>query len=258
MKTLILIVDTGLSILVPLLLIKLLLKANKSIGNKQNSTMLSLIIIGIGIWVSLIWIAGYAGIFEYNEGETLPKFLWALFTPVLVAVSLLFNKLTRGLIDQISLQQLIGFQFWRIFGSIFFIVAFVQIGPSDLIISGFGDFLTGVLAITTYFLLRKQNKFGGVMAWIFNLVGIVDLLIILFIFLANYPIWSDALPSSEIAGQFPLILVVGIVAPVALFFHVLTVRSLIFLKNTKMRNLVMEKMTKKSKRPGWKNLYPAQ
>ena len=229
MSTTITFITAGLSILVPLLFIRLLSQVNSPYPEPAAAQlrMKKGFIFGIILWSVLVWVSGTTGMIAYQEGDLFPRFLLPLFVPVLTFLSLLVVDPVRKFLDQMELPQLVGFQFWRIFGTVFFLVAFSGMGPRDLIASGFGDLFTGLLAITAYFLLIRKHAFSIQAVWAFMIVGVMDLLGILYILLFNYPIWSEAVPSSALAGSYPMILVVGIVAPIALIFHILTLRKLL-------------------------------
>ena len=122
---------------------------------------------------------------------------------------------------------LTGGQFFRIFGTVFFLVAITGIGPKAFMSSGYGDLLTGILAITAGYMLDKKHQGAIKAVWVFSIVGMLDLVNVSYILLANYPIWSRALPSTASAGEFPLILIVGITAPIALMLHVYAIRLLL-------------------------------
>lgn len=222
MTTIISFVSGGLAILVPLLFARLVMSKDSNQPNAKR-----LLTFGIIAWSMFVWILGSIGVFEYQSGDILPRFLIPLFIPVLIIMPFIFRKSTAGLFEKISLDQLVGFQFWRIFGAIFFLVALSGIGPADLMASGFGDLITGLLAINAYFFLKAKHKLSKTLVWGFMMAGAFDLLGVLYILLANYPIWSEANPSSAIAGSMPMILIVGIVAPIALIFHILTLKKLL-------------------------------
>jgi hypothetical protein len=226
MTTTITIITAGLSILTPILFLRLIMNIQST--NPQTNRLKTPLAMGIAGWAALMWLLGSTGVFSFEEGDTFPKFLIALFVPVTAFLLALTQSSFRRMIDHLSLKALVGFQFWRIFGAVFFLVALAELGPYALMGSGYGDLITGSLAIIAYFMLRNRHSLSKIVVWAFMAVGIMDLLVILYILLAYYPLWSEAVPSSALAGSFPMILVVGVVAPIALIFHVLTLRKLIF------------------------------
>ena len=225
MTTIITLISAGLSVVTPVLFLRLVLRINSS--DVTVSRMQRLLVAGIVGWTAIMWLLGSAGVFVYKEGDAFPKFLIALFTPIILFLIALSLNAFRSMVNHWSLDSLVGFQFWRVFGAVFFLVAISETGPYALMGSGYGDILTGTLAIIAYFLLKHRHAMAKMAVWSFMAVGIMDLLVILYILLANYPIWSDAHPSSSIAGSYPMVLIVGIVAPIALIFHILALRKLI-------------------------------
>ncbi len=225
MTTFITIAVAGLSILAPLLYIRLLRKtrSTKAGNNTQFNRTLAT---GIIVWSVFIWVSGTFGWYAFDQDDAFPKFLIPLFVPVIAILALLYSKRMQRSLDSISLRQLVGFQFWRIFGAVFFLVVAEGLGPKALNGSGVGDLITGSLAILSYFLLKNKNKSAKIGVWAFMVVGIFDLMGVLYISLNNYPIWSNAVPSSALVGSVPMVFLIGIVAPIALIFHVFTFRKL--------------------------------
>jgi len=82
--------------------------------------------------------------------------------------------------------------------------------------------MTGILSIITFLLIRKKLKISNIFVWLLTMVGMADLVMVLYIIIGHYPIWSDALPSTAAAGSYPMMLIVGLAAPVALLLHTFT------------------------------------
>jgi hypothetical protein len=157
----------------------------------------------------------------------MPRFLIGLLIPVTIGLLALFSSDFGEILDQIPLRVLVGSQFFRIFGCVFFLVASTGIGPKEFVASGYGDMITGFLACITAWMLYKNINGATSAVWAFSIVGLLDLFNVSRILLTNYPTWSNANPSTACAGSFPLMLVVGLAAPVALLLHVYTIRALV-------------------------------
>jgi hypothetical protein len=183
------------------------------------------------LWVFVILAVTFQGLFSYHENDFLPRFIIALTFPIIAIVLLLRSKDFITILNNISLSHLVGGQFWRVFGTVFFVVALTGFGPESFISSGFGDLITGILAITAFWVIRKRLKSAKLFAWATTLFGLLDLTIILYILFTNYPIWSDAVPNTAAAGAFPLMLIVGLAAPVALQLHAFTIKKLLISKS---------------------------
>ena len=173
-------------------------------------------------------------VFAYSIEDRFPKFLIGLLIPVAITLTLMGNRNFRIVLDNIPNKYLAGGQLWRILGAIFFLVATSGIGPKEFIGSGIGDVTTGLIAVVAVWSIAKGTNWSKTAMWSLLAIGIIDLLIVLFILLTKYPIWSDVVPSTAIAGSFPMMLIIGIAAPIALMLHLFMLRNLI-LKN-KSRN----------------------
>lgn len=179
------------------------------------------------LWVAVIYFLTVNNAFAYNSEDSFPKFLIGLFVPVVVTLLLLLNNNFKTILDNVSFKYLAAGQLWRVLGAIFFLVAISGIGPREFIGSGIGDVITGLLAIVTVWAITRNLKWSKMAMWSLLVFGVTDLLVVLYILLTNYPIWSDVLPSTAMAGSFPMMLIIGIAAPMALLQHIFMLRKLI-------------------------------
>ncbi|WP_223552287.1 hypothetical protein [Aestuariivivens sp. NBU2969] len=187
--------------------------------------------VGICIWVAIIYILTLTDTFTYRPDVWFPKFLIGLFVPVFIVLSLFINKHFKAILDNLSFKNLALGQLWRLLGAVFFLVAIWEMGPKAFLASGYGDVLTGIIALVTLILVRNNLKQARLSSWVLTLVGTTDLLIVLYILLSYHPIWYDGLPNTAMAGSFPMMLIIGIAAPIALIQHIITLRKLLL--NTK-------------------------
>lgn len=240
MTTTIIIVSCLLGVVSPGVLGYAFLHGIKKSGlNEQaRSRIIRRIVLGSIIWVGIVLLLSLNKVFLYHEGDLLPRFLIALLVPVLAIFGAMTKASFRQILDQIPIHLITGLQFFRVFGAVFFFVALTGLGPMSFISSGYGDILTGLLAILAGWMLYHQVNGAKIAAWTFNMVGLFDLLNVSVILLINYPIWSDANPSTIAAGAFPLVLIVGITAPVALVMHVFAIRSLLFTNRQKKSKII--------------------
>lgn len=189
------------------------------------------LLIGICIWIAIIYILTLTDTFAYSQDTWFPKFLIGLFAPLLIVLSLFVNKHFKTILDSLSFNNLALGQMWRLLGAVFFLVAIWEIGPKAFLASGYGDVLTGIIAIVALIFVTNNFKQSRLSLWVLTLVGTTDLLIVLYILLSYYPIWYDGLPDTAMAGSFPMMLIIGIAAPIALLQHIITLRKLLL--NTK-------------------------
>jgi hypothetical protein len=180
------------------------------------------------IWVLLVWVLGMLGLFSYHNGDMIPRFVIPLMLPVLAGILLLRNQNFKITLDYIPLPVIVGVQTFRLLGVLFIFVVNAGLAPPDFVNGGYGDIVTGLLALLAAVMLKNNRRGAKTVTWLFMAVGLADLLNVAFMLLQYYPIWSDAQPSSAGAAGFPLVLVLGLAAPFALTFHFYTLRRLFF------------------------------
>lgn len=177
-------------------------------------------------WTALVWICSLTGLFSFHEGDMIPRFLLPLLGPVLLGLALLFTQDFRTILDHTPLPVLAGVQAFRFAGVAFFMITQMGILPMPFISGGYGDIITGVLALLSGILLSKQKKSGRAVFLAFSAVGLIDLLNVAYLLLKYYPTWYDSVPNSAPAADFSLIMIPAIAAPVALLLHVYGLRNL--------------------------------
>jgi hypothetical protein len=232
METILKIMGGALGILVPILLIYTLnsgiSKAPFPEDKKKSYRILSMTFI-IG-WTGLVWMLSIRGVFSYHIGDQVPRFLIALFVPALTGILLLLDKTFRVIIDHISVSLLVGVQTFRLAGFAFLIIAGMDILPKAFSSGGYGDILTGALAIIASRMLVRKDDGSKLFFWAFNLSGLIDLLNVAFLLLYYYPIWNHSEITSAAAFDFSIIMIPAIAAPVALILHFYSIRNYLFIK----------------------------
>jgi len=228
-ETIIQIISVLISLIAPIFFYRIL---NEGIKKSNISSSLKLksngfLFISLSFWVSLVFYMTLNEVFAYNPNEQFPKFLIGLFTPVTIVLLLFSNSTFRTVLDNTSYKNLAEGQLWRILGAVFFLVAISGIGPKEFISSGIGDVTTALIAEITVWSLIKRVKWSKLSMWALIAFGVTDLLVVLFILITKYPIWNETVPTTAMAGSFPMMLIIGIAAPIALLQHVFMIRKLI-------------------------------
>lgn len=233
----------ALGLIVPYLFVVVI---NKGIKNSLfDETKLtkyrSMLIFTIGIWTAIIWVLSLMGAMSYHEGDSIPRFAVALMVPVLIGVFLLIrNKEFQAILTAVPLSTLVGVQAFRFAGSSFLIIANMKILPQEFETAGYGDILTGAFALIACLALINKTGNAKILFWLFNIIGLMDLLNVAFMLLAYYPIWSDAKPSSAAAGDFSLVMIPALVAPIALLLHIYAIRNFILMGRQSSNNISSE------------------
>lgn len=186
------------------------------------------LLVGVSLWVALVYILTLSDTFAYRADEGFPKFLIGLFVPVTLVLLLFRSRNFRAILNVVSYKDLALGQLWRLLGAVFFLVAIWGIGPKAFLASGYGDVITGIIALIAVISFKNYIKGTKEYLWMLTLVGTMDLLIVLYILLNHYPLWYDGLPSTAMVGSFPMMLIIGIAAPMALLQHLMTLRKLMW------------------------------
>lgn len=222
----------ALGILVPFLFALTFYKGiqNSPFEETKKKTLKRNVTIVIFLWTALVWVSSLAGFISYHPGDVFPRFLIPLFVPVLFGLYLLTTKDFRTILDYTPLSFIVGVQTFRLAGFAFLIVANMAILPKIFETGGYGDIVTGILALLASLTLWKKLSSGKVFFWAFNAAGLIDLLNVAFLLLLYYPIWNTSQPSSAAAADFALVMIPALAAPIALLLHAYSVRNFLLKK----------------------------
>ena len=182
----------------------------------------------VAFWTMAVWALSLAGAFSYHAGDKIPRVLIPLFVPVLVGVGALVSRDFRAILDHTPLATLVGVQSFRFAGAAFLLVVQLGILPAEFATGGYGDLVTASLAvIAALLLMREPSAIGAAAFWGFTLAGLLDLLNVAYLILRYYPIWYRDAPSSAPLGDFALIMIPAVAAPLALLLHVYAIRQVV-------------------------------
>jgi hypothetical protein len=179
----------------------------------------------------LVWALSLAKILDYHDGDRVPRFAIPLIVFVLIGLYFIKNKDFQAILSAMPLSALVSVQVFRFAGTAFFIIAFLNILPRAFQFAGYGDMLTGALAVFSSIALVKQSKNAKWLFWLFNGVGLLDLLNVAFLLLYYYPVWSHHIPTSENATRFSLVMIPALVAPIAMLLHIYAIFNAVNLEN---------------------------
>jgi hypothetical protein len=179
----------------------------------------------VGAWVGLAAALAAAG--ELADATTRPfPLIGVLFAVPLLAIgiSAFAFKSFRTVLLAIPMPLLIGLNFMRVFGVLFLLLAAAgRLGGTFPQSAGWGDIITGALAIPVAFLAaRATPRFDGITtAW--NLFGTLDLIAAVFIGVTSTsgsPLQLiDAGVGSEAMQYLPFSLVPTVLVPFYLVTH---------------------------------------
>lgn len=183
----------------------------------------------IGAWTLVIWGAAVSGVFAYQPGDPLPRFLAPMVLATLVGIGLMANRTFRTILDHTPLDVLVRTQAFRLMGSALFLVVYAGVLPPTFNSAGWGDLATGALAIIGASMLVRRSRSRGIAFWGFTLAGLFDLGNVLVMALTFYPSWHAAPVSTAPLGEFSLVMLPAMAAPIALTLHAYAIRNFVAL-----------------------------
>jgi len=234
MELILKIMGGAVGLLVPNLFVFALTKGleNSSFDKIIFSALKKKLVFAVWLWVVLVWLLSITNVLSYHEGDIFPRFVIPLFVPVIIGLFLIRNNYFRLIVNNIPLHTLVGIQAFRLAGFAFLLIVNINLLPKPFVNAGYGDIITGCLAILAGITLKRAARSSKVLFWAFTAAGILDLLNVAFMLLTYYPIWSTAQPSSSAATEFSLVMIPAIAAPIALLLHMYSVRNFILLRNS--------------------------
>ncbi len=181
------------------------------------------------IWFSLIAILGSLSFFAKN-----PLFApWIVFG-FLILFELLrrvyHSKKVQAFASLIPMHWLIGIQFYRIVGVGFLILYSQGVLPGAFAFpAGIGDIIVGVSAPFVAILYYLKKPYAKNLAIVWNIVGILDLIIALSVGFLGFPRpvqFVPLQPTTEPLSLFPLVIIPLFAVPLALLMHFLGLKVL--------------------------------
>jgi hypothetical protein len=121
-------------------------------------------------WLAAIDLLAQNGFFNANGANLLVLLLTAIF-----GFSLFFSPTFRKLLAVTPMHWIIGFQVFRVIGGVF-LIGYVQgqLPGMFALPAGIGDVLTGITAPLVAYWSYKHGKGARLLAWIWNIFGVLD------------------------------------------------------------------------------------
>ena len=209
----------------------------KSLGepvdlNSNPTRRFATIVSVVFSWLALVMLLGASGIFQGTLHRYVPYIAFAITLPLAVGCwFLLGTRHGAQIVLNLPIEWAIGIQTYRSLGSIFLLLSGLSLLPSEFAIpAGFGDTITGVLAIPVaayYFSGLPARKMVAV---IWNLFGIADLVVAIAIGFLTSPSPLQLLARDHpnlLISQFPLVLIPAFAVPILFLLHIATLKKLI-------------------------------
>jgi hypothetical protein len=225
METFLKIAGELLGILIPFLFVATLNKGIKRtdfdehLKTKYRRILVAIVVLG----TVCVWALSLSKILDYHVGDLVPRFVLPLLGFVLIGLAISNNKDFQTILSLTPLSALVGVQVFRLAGLAFFLIAYLHILPTSFQLGGYGDLLTGILAILTSRAIQNRSNNARLLFWMFNIVGLLDLLNVAVLLLLYYPSWNFTMPTTESATQFSLVMIPAIAAPFAMLLHIYSI-----------------------------------
>jgi len=203
-------------------------KSAKKLGNGRWKFSLFTAIVLVG-WFSLVFVLGRMGFFALNP-LVAPYILIGFIVLFGILQKVYISSRVGNVADAIYVPWIIGIQTYRIVGVGFFILYARGVLPGAFAFpAGIGDILVGITApfVAVFYYLKKS--FSLRLAIIWNIIGIIDLVVAIGVGILGYPRPLQVLPlkpSTDPFSLFPLVLISLFAVPLALLLHFLSLRVL--------------------------------
>jgi hypothetical protein len=184
----------------------------------------------LALWLLAAFILGSQGFFRSTPSNRFPTIILAFIPLVAGYALLLLSRSFRAIVTSTPLAWLIGVQFFRTFGLVFVILYAGGNLPGVFALpAGIGDGLIGITAPIVAYLLLTQHSWARPAAVLWNIAGIVDLVVAMTLGFLSSPgpfqlLARDA--PNVLVTAFPLVLVPTFAVPLFLLLHVFSLHKL--------------------------------
>lgn len=193
-----------------------------------------------GIWLVLgfyipyliiVAIASFNGFFD--DVMLPPKIVLTTTLPLAIFVTIIyFTEICKKAITILSLEDLVKIHIFRLIGSTFVILFLYDLLPPVFaLFAGIGDLLTAISSIFVTKAIRSKKKYAGKLTYIWNIFGLVDILITAAMAIIFTKISIDnSIQGVEFLAEFPFCFIPAFAPPTIIFLHLLVFRKLSWLK----------------------------
>ncbi len=196
---------------------------------RSGKTAFWIVLLFYFAYLIYVGIACLQGLFQ--EVTLPPKILRFTMVPLLLFLLLIvFNlPIYKKILMKLSAADLVQVHIFRLIGSFFLILGFLQVLPASIaVIAGLGDLITAVSSIFVARALRNRKKYAKTLAYIWNTFGFVD---ILATSASAYILTKISIETGsmgvDILGAFPFCFIPAFAPATIIFLHLSIYRKLI-------------------------------
>jgi hypothetical protein len=202
-----------------------------SLNTSSGRRSLGVTAIILAIWYLGLTILGARGFFAATLGPGIPTLPLAIFLAIPIGVWYAFgSSAIRKAVAALPLPALVALQIYRANGLIF--VLYTLRGDLPILFgltAGLGDIAVGLLAIVSARMLARGSAFARPVAYLWNALGLLDLVIGLTLgFLSSpTPLQRFAFDHpNTLISTYPLVMIPVFVVPLSFVLHILSLRQL--------------------------------
>ena len=181
----------------------------------------------VTVWLVLAYLLGVQGFFRAQRDITFPTITLGILLPILAGLALIRGwPLLRRALEALPQHWLIGVQLFRCVGGVFLILHAQGRMPGAFALpAGYGDIAIGIAAPLVAWLYFKSRPGSRLLAGIWNIAGIADLVLAVTLGFLTSPSPFQRLAFSlpnELITAFPLVLVPTFAVPLAILLHLVS------------------------------------
>ncbi len=202
-----------------------ILIAALSIGFGSSPLTRIRIALALGVWFIIVVILAATRALYYEHGLGTPGLGLAVVLPIaILCLTAARVQSLRENFHQVPLWLLVGVHTVRLLGLSFIILFAAGRLPAPFApVAGWGDIFVGATAIPVAWLVYRQTVNARVILWIWNVVGIADLIAAVGLGATSSPgplrlIFAE--PSSAIMTTLPWLLIPGFIVPLLMTVHI--------------------------------------
>jgi hypothetical protein len=196
-----------------------------SVGFGSNATTRLRVVVGLSLWFVLVVVLAATRALYYEHGLGAPGLGIAVTLPIAVLCLVVARvQSLREAFRRVPLWLLVGVHTVRLLGISFIILYAAGRLPAPFApVAGWGDIFVGATALPVAWLAYRRPASARPISWIWNLVGLVDLMAAVGLGVISSPgpqrlIFAE--PSSAIMTTLPWLLIPGFLVPLLFALHI--------------------------------------
>jgi hypothetical protein len=176
----------------------------------------------LSAWFVLVVILAATRALYYQHGLGAPGLGIAVALPIVIlCITVTRIKSLRDAFHRVPLWLLVGVHTVRLLGVSFVVLYAVHRLPAPFApVAGWGDIFVGAMAAPIAWLAYRQITNARAIVWIWNLIGIADLIAAVGLGVTSSPRLIFAEPSSAIMATLPWLLIPGFLVPLLFTVHI--------------------------------------